>query len=79
MKKENEISEQSLYEAAYLAGYYSSMRGQGTLSIDYTEKKNVYKAKGAKPGMVYYNDFKTLVIDMNDERLKKILKNKIED
>lgn len=79
LKKENEISEQSLYEAAYLAGYYSSMRGQGTLSIDYTEKKNVYKAKGAKPGMVYYNDFKTLVIDMNDERLKKILKNKIED
>lgn len=79
LKKENEISEQSLYEAAYLAGYYSSIRGQGTLSIDYTEKKNVYKAKGAKPGMVYYNDFKTLVIDMNDERLKKILKNKIED
>ena len=79
LKKENEISEQSLYEAAYLAGYYSSMRGQGTLSIDYTEKKNVYKAKGAKPGMVYYNDFKTLVIDMDDERLKKILKNKIED
>lgn len=79
IRKENEISSQTLYEAAFLAGYYSSMRGQGTLSIDYTEKKNVYKAKGAKPGMVYYKDFKTLLVDMNDEKLKTILKNKIED
>ena len=37
------------------------------------KKKNVNKAKGAKLGMVYYENFKTITVDMetNPEKLYK--------
>ncbi len=56
--------------AAYLAAKFSSQAGESKVDVDYTKKKNVYKAKGAKPGMVYYNDFST--ISVNTEANPKI-------
>lgn len=64
-----EISDKSIYEAAYLAAKYSSLKDENQVMIDYTEKKNVYKAKGAKPGMVYYNDFKSILVDLNNQSI----------
>ncbi|WP_425540233.1 Rqc2 family fibronectin-binding protein [Microaceticoccus formicicus] len=64
-----EISDKSIYEAAYLAAKYSSLKDENQVMIDYTEKKNVYKAKGAKPGMVYYNDFKSILVDLSDQSI----------
>lgn len=49
--------------AAYLAAKYSSHSREKAVEIDYTQRKHVYKAKGAKPGMVYYKEFHTLVIN----------------
>ena len=49
--------------AAWLAASHSAQSDEGKVSVDYTEKKNVYKAKGAKPGMVYYNDFSTILVN----------------
>lgn len=46
--------------AAWLAARYSSHAKESYVDIDYTQRKNVYKAKGAKPGMVYYNDYATI-------------------
>lgn len=55
--------EADLEAAAWLAATHSSQSKEGRVSVDYTEKKNVYKAKGAKPGMVYYNDFSTIIVN----------------
>lgn len=45
-------------EAARLAAYYSKGRGQEKVEIDYTEKRNVKKPGGAKPGfVVYYTNY----------------------
>ncbi|MDO5717944.1 MAG: NFACT RNA binding domain-containing protein, partial [Tissierellia bacterium] len=69
-----ELDESSIYEAAYLAAKYSSLKDENMVTIDYTSKKNVYKAKGAKPGMVYYNNFKSIVIDLKKPDLQIELK-----
>lgn len=73
LKLNKELSKETILEAAYLAGHYSSLRNEKIVTVDYTQKKNVYKAKGAKPGMVYYNDFSSISIDLTDENLGKIL------
>lgn len=60
-------TELDIEAAAYLAAKYSSESSEDRVDVDYTLKKNVYKAKGAKPGMVYYNDFSTITVNMAAE------------
>lgn len=62
--------------ACFLAAYFSSMSKEKYVEVDYTEKKNVKKAKGAKPGMVFYNNFNTVNVDMssfNIDNIKEIV------
>ena len=42
-------------EAARLAAYYSSGRTAPKVEIDYTERRNIKKPAGAKPGFVIYH------------------------
>ncbi|SHF21769.1 Predicted component of the ribosome quality control (RQC) complex, YloA/Tae2 family, contains fibronectin-binding (FbpA) and DUF814 domains [Marinitoga hydrogenitolerans DSM 16785] len=57
-----EVPEDVLVFAAQLAAKYSKGRFSSKVSIDYTQKKHVWKPKRAKPGMVLYNNFKTLYV-----------------
>ncbi len=50
-------------EAARLAAYYSKGRGQSKIEVDYTEKKNVKKPGGSKPGFVVYYTNYSMAID----------------
>ncbi len=50
-------------EAGRLAAHYSQARGQKKVEIDYTQKKNVKKPNGSKPGFVVYYTNYSLVID----------------
>ncbi len=59
-------TEKDFLAAGYLAAKYSKFGDEKYLDVDYTKRKNVFKAKGAKPGMVYYNDFKTIRIDLEE-------------
>lgn len=61
--RNDNIDEDDIKIAAYLAAINSSVAKGSKIDIDYTQKKNVNKAKGAKPGMVYYTDFNTITID----------------
>ena len=64
-------------EAAELAVLYSSTFKAGTgakVAVDTTEVKNIWKANGAKPGMVLYEVYTTVYITPRDglaEQLKK--------
>lgn len=49
--------------ACWLAAKNSAQGAESSVMVDYTERKNVYKAKGAKPGMVYYHDFSSLLVN----------------
>jgi predicted ribosome quality control (RQC) complex YloA/Tae2 family protein len=59
-KERGDIPEATLLEAASLAAYFSRARQSGNVSVDYTAAKNVKKPPGAKPGMVIYDNFRTL-------------------
>lgn len=49
-------------EAASLAAYFSKGKGDDKLEIDYTQKKNVKKPNGSKPGfVVYYTNYSLMV------------------
>jgi len=62
-QSQEEIPTRTFEEAGRLAAYYSSMRKNEKVEIDYIEKKHVKRPKGAKPGfVVYYTNF-SMVID----------------
>lgn len=65
--RSDNMNEDDVFIAAYLAAINSSISNEEKIDIDYTEKKNVNKAKGAKPGMVYYENFNTITVDTNDD------------
>ncbi|KLO20925.1 Rqc2 family fibronectin-binding protein [Marinitoga sp. 1155] len=58
-----EVPMEVLLFGAKLAAKYSKGRYSSKVSIDYTMKKYVWKPKGSKPGMVLYNNFKTLYVE----------------
>ncbi|HIT89147.1 MAG TPA: NFACT family protein [Candidatus Merdenecus merdavium] len=59
----DELPDRTFEEAGKLAGYYSSLRGAKKVEIDYTEKKNIKKPSGGKPGFVIYYTNYSFVID----------------
>ncbi|MDO5755826.1 MAG: NFACT RNA binding domain-containing protein [Tissierellia bacterium] len=63
--RNEQINEQDILDAAFLAAHFSSRRKETLVEVDYTQKKNVNKAKGAKPGMVYYENFTTIAVENN--------------
>lgn len=67
-------SEESILEAATLAAYHSKAKDATKVSVDYTERKHVKSPKGSKPGMVFYENFSTILVDALEENVKKIKK-----
>ncbi len=67
-----EPDEQSLMEAASLAAYFSQAQGSTKVPVDYTPVKFVKKPAGAKPGMVVYTTYQTLLADPDEELVKRL-------
>jgi len=63
----------SVTQAACLAAWFSQGRGAGKLPVDYTPVKYVKKPAGARPGMVIYTTYQT-VMAQPDEALAKRLR-----
>lgn len=59
-------------EAGKLAAHYSQARGQEKVEIDYTQKKNVKKPNGSKPGFVVYYTNYSLVIDSDITGIEQV-------
>lgn len=57
-----ELPDTTFEEAGKLAGFYSKARGTDKVEIDYTQKKNVKKPSGGKPGfVVYYTNYSLMI------------------
>ena len=67
-----EPDQQSLLEAASLAAYFSQAQGSTKVPVDYTPVKFVKKPAGAKPGMVIYTTYQTLLADPDEELVKRL-------
>lgn len=68
----DELPDRVFEEAGKLAAYYSQARGQDKVEIDYTQKKNVKKPGGSKPGFVVYYTNYSLVMDSDISAIKQV-------
>jgi predicted ribosome quality control (RQC) complex YloA/Tae2 family protein len=62
----------TLTQAATLAAYYSKGQTSSLVPVDYTEKRNVKKPNGSKPGFVIYTTNQTAYITPSEEAVNKI-------
>ncbi len=63
IRADNQVPEQTLVEGATLAAFHSKAKSSPKVVVDYTQRKNVRKPRGAKPGFVLYDQFNSLVVD----------------
>ena len=68
------VPEEVLKISAEICGYYSKGRDGGKIEIAYTEKKNVKRPSGSKPGFCTYENYKTIVVtpEKHTEKIKSI-------
>lgn len=62
----NDVSDETVFQAALLAARNSKAADSAQVPVDYTVIKNVKKPSGAKPGMVIYTTNKTVFINPSD-------------
>jgi len=56
-----------------LAAYYSKASEDEKVQVDYTFRNNVRKPSGAKPGMVVYDNYWTIIVNPRSERMLQII------
>jgi predicted ribosome quality control (RQC) complex YloA/Tae2 family protein len=71
-KPQNDIPDTTLLEAAHLAAYFSKAKQSSNVQVDYAQVRNVKKPSGAKPGMVIYENYRTLVVTPDENIIKKL-------
>ena len=62
-----------LVDAAHLAVHFSEASGEDDVEVTYTRRKYVRKPKGAAPGAVIVTREKTLMLRLDEARLKRLL------
>jgi len=62
------IPDKALLEAAAMAAWFSKARNSTRVEVDYTRVKYVRKPSGAKPGMVIYVNYNTVIVDPVEPR-----------
>lgn len=72
IKASGSVPDTTLEEAAIIAAVLSKQAASDKAAIDYTSIKNVWKANGAKPGMVLYKNYQTVYVQPNNETFEKL-------
>ena len=68
----SELPEATMEEAANLAAFYSKAKNSSMVPVDYTQRKNIKKPNGAKPGMVIYLTNRTIYITPDESRVNQM-------
>ncbi len=69
----HDVPDRSLEEAAAIAAYYSRGRDSSKVEVDYTFRHQVQKPPGAKPGMVIYHQYWTIIVDPNSPTVQQMI------
>ena len=67
-----EVPDETIFEGAMLAAFFSKSKMSSQVPVDYTKKKNVKKPNGAKPGMVIYDTNNTIYVTPTEELVVKL-------
>ncbi len=73
IKSIHDVPDRTLVEAATLAAYYSKASQSNKVAVDYTFCHNVKKPNTAKPGMVIYDNYWTIMADPSSDLLTQLL------
>lgn len=73
IKSIHDVPDRTLIEAATLAAFYSKASQSNKVAVDYTFCQNVKKPNAAKPGMVIYDNYWTIMADPCSELLSRLL------
>ncbi|BDR58601.1 Rqc2 family fibronectin-binding protein [Xylocopilactobacillus apicola] len=65
-------SEQTIYEGAMIAAFYSKSRHSAQVPVDYVPIKNIKKPNGTKPGFVIFTGQKTISVTPEAEFVAKL-------
>ena len=68
----SEPDEVSVAQAAALAAWFSQGREAGKVPVDYTQVRYVKKPAGAKPGMVVYTTYRTMMAEPDEALAKRL-------
>ncbi|MGL5315195.1 MAG: Rqc2 family fibronectin-binding protein [Peptostreptococcaceae bacterium] len=66
------VPDETLFEGAMLAAFFSKGKMSSQVPVDYTKKKNIKKPNGAKPGMVIYETNSTVYVTPSEELVAKL-------
>lgn len=69
----HDFPDKTLEEAAGLAAYYSKAQNSTKVPVDYTFRHNVRKPSGAKPGMVIYDNYWTIMVNPQSKRILELV------
>ena len=64
-----EVPKTTIEEACVIAACHSSANNSSKVPVDYTYIKYVKKPRGAKPGMVIYDQYQTAIVDPDIDRI----------
>ena len=67
-----EVPDTTIEQAAMIAAYYSKAKNGSKVPVDYTFVKHVKKPGGAKPGMVIYDDYKTVYVTPDADMIETL-------
>ena len=68
-----DVPDATLLEAAVIAATLSKARNSPKVAVDYTQRKNIRKPGGAKPGMVVYEGYNTIMVTPDKNLFDKLL------
>ena len=69
-----QVSDEALRAGALLAAYYSRARGSSGVPVDYTQRRNVKKPSGARPGFVIYLTNRTMPVTPDEAAVAALTK-----
>ena len=66
------VPDDTITQAAQLAAYHSELRLGKNVPVDVTPVKQIKRPPGAKPGMVIYHTYRTVIVNPYDSIVKEI-------
>ncbi len=66
------IPDRTIAEAAELAAYHSKFKNSANVPVDITKVKDVRKPKGFKPGLVLYDNLRTVYVTPREETVNRL-------
>jgi len=73
----DQVPDRTLEEAAGLAAYFSQAASSTKVPVDYTFRFNVKKPGSARPGMVIYDNYWTIMAVPNGDEVENLLNGSI--